>query len=76
MEFKLVNETLIGFRDDGGEEVMLGQFVEAKQGGDDGLNFYFRPAPNQLFSCRDCRKAAEKLSELNGRAVPGAKPQE
>jgi hypothetical protein len=44
----------------------VGELRLEQEGGDDYPYFYFRPAPDRLLSCRDCRKIMEKLSELNG----------
>lgn len=64
MEFKQVEGTWVGFRDIVDEE-LLGNFVVEEHGEDESPYFYFVPFANVSLSHRDCRKAAEKLAELN-----------
>lgn len=65
MNFREVAGQLIAYRDDTGPCLVYGTIVKAQLDGDDQEWAYFTPTGAHM-SCRDCRKIAEKLSELNG----------
>lgn len=66
MEFRQAGTEWIGYREEPDREVICGHIVKAMQDDDLDSFFYFQPVVGILLSCRDCRKIAAKLSELNG----------
>lgn len=44
----------------------VGELRLEQEEGEDRHYFYFCPEAGRRLSCRDCRKIAKKLSELNG----------